>query len=128
MLEAMPYAEVAVNAAAPIRQTFTYRVPDELTVAVGQAVYVPFGARTLQGIVFEVTAEPRYPDARDSEAVIDQQPPLTPVRASLASWLSEYYPAPPLDRVALMPPHGSKLSPQTILRPALWAYAPPDRL
>ena len=58
----MPYAEVAVNAAAPIRQTFTYRVPDELTVAVGQAVYVPFGARTLQGIVAEITAEPRFQD------------------------------------------------------------------
>ena len=44
----MPYAEVAVNAAAPIRQTFTYRLPDALPVAVRQAVYVPFGPRPLQ--------------------------------------------------------------------------------
>ncbi|HEY5639607.1 MAG TPA: primosomal protein N' [Dehalococcoidia bacterium] len=116
----MPYAEVAVNAAAPIRQTFTYRVPDELTVAVGQAVYVPFGMRTLQGIVAEVTAEPRYQDARDIEGVIDERPLATPERVSLARWLSDYYRAPLFDCVSLMLPPGFKRRPQTLLRPAFW--------
>ena len=50
----MPFAEVAVNAAAPLRQTFTYRIPPGLAVAPGHAVYVPFGARSLQGIVMQV--------------------------------------------------------------------------
>ena len=50
----MPFAEVAVNAAAPLRQTFTYRVPDGLAVAPGHAVYVPFGARSLQGVVIRI--------------------------------------------------------------------------
>ncbi|KKL11575.1 hypothetical protein LCGC14_2544470 [marine sediment metagenome] len=36
----MAYAEVAVNAAAPIRQTFTYRIPDGLSLKVWHAVYV----------------------------------------------------------------------------------------
>ncbi len=124
----MPYAEVAVNAAAPIRQTFTYRVPDELTVAVGQAVYVPFGARTLQGIVVEVTAEPRYQDTRDIEAVIDERPLATPERVSLASWLSDYYRAPLFDCVSLMLPPGFKRRPQTFLRLAFWAGDAPDDL
>ncbi|MEE8346654.1 MAG: hypothetical protein V3S20_04825, partial [Dehalococcoidia bacterium] len=44
----MAYAEVAVNAAAPIRQTFTYRVPDGMALRVGHTVYVPFGSRRLQ--------------------------------------------------------------------------------
>ena len=124
----MPYAEVAVNATAPIRQTFTYRVPDELTVAVGQAVYVPFGARTLQGIVVEVTAEPRYQDARDIEAVIDERPLATPERMSLASWLSDYYRAPLFDCVSLMLPPGFKRRPQTFLRLAFWAGDTPNDL
>ncbi|HUF54345.1 MAG TPA: primosomal protein N' [Dehalococcoidia bacterium] len=117
----MPYAEVAVNAAAPIRQTFTYRVPDGLNVAVGQAVYVPFGARTLQGIVCEVTEEPRYQDARDIEDIIDERPLLSPERVALALWLSGYYLAPLFDCVSLMLPPGFKRKPQTLVRPAFWA-------
>ena len=124
----MPYAEVAVNAAAPIRQTFTYRLPDELTVAVGQAVYVPFGARTLQGIVAEITAEPRYKDTRDIEAVIDARPLVTPERMSLAGWLSDYYRAPLFDCVSLMLPPGFKRRPQTLLHLAFWAGDAPDDL
>ncbi len=124
----MPYAEVAVNAAAPIRQTFTYRVPDGLSVAPGQAVYVPFGARTLQGVVVEVTSEPRYQDARDIEGVIDERPLVTPERISLASWLSDYYRAPLFDCVSLMLPPGFKRRPQTLLRLACWAGEAPSDL
>ena len=42
----MRYAEVSVNAPAAQRQTFSYSIPSELTVDVGQAVYVPFGQKT----------------------------------------------------------------------------------
>ena len=45
------YAEVAVNSSFPHRQTFSYIVPTGIDVVVGSAVYVPFGKRTLQGIV-----------------------------------------------------------------------------
>jgi primosomal protein N' (replication factor Y) len=113
----MPFAEVAVNAAAPIRQTFTYRVPDGFNVLPGQAVYVPFGARTLQGIVMEVTAEAAYPEVRDVEAVIDPHPLLSAARVELARWMSEHYLAPLFDCVSLMLPPGSKQRPQTILIP-----------
>jgi primosomal protein N' (replication factor Y) len=119
----MPYAEVAVNAAAPIRQTFTYRIPDGLAAAPGHAVYVPFGARTLQGIVMEVMEEPRYQDARDIEALIDERPLLTPERVALAGWLSGYYLAPLFDCVSLFLPPGFKRKPQTLVRPAFWAGA-----
>ena len=113
----MPFAEVAVNAAAPIRQTFTYRVPDGLNVLPGQAVYVPFGARTLQGIVMEVTAEAAYPEARDVEAVIDPHPLLSTAHVELARWMSAHYLTPLFDCVSLMLPPGSKQRPQTILTP-----------
>jgi primosomal protein N' (replication factor Y) len=113
----MAYAEVAVNAAAPIRQTFTYRIPDGKSLSVGHAVYVPFGSRRLQGIVMEVTETPAFADARDVEAVIDPQPLLSPERAALARWLSDHYLAPLFDCVSPMLPPGFKRKPLTVLRP-----------
>ena len=113
----MPFAEVAVNAAAPIRQSFTYRLPDGLPLEVGHAVYVPFGTRTLQGIVLEVTDAPAFAEAREIEALIDPRPLLSPVHAALARWLSEYYLAPLFDCVSLMLPPGFKRRPLSVLRP-----------
>ncbi len=113
----MAYAEVAVNAAAPIRQTFTYRITDGLSLRVGHAVYVPFGSRRLQGIVLDVTETPAFADARDIEAVIDPEPMLSPERVALARWLSDHYLAPLFDCVSLMLPPGFKRRPLTMLRP-----------
>ena len=115
------FAEVAVAAAAPTRQTFTYRIPEGLAVEVGHAVYVPFGARTLQGVVMEVTETPAYAEARDIEAVIDERPFVSHERLALASWLSDYYLAPIFDCVSLMLPSGFKQKPLTLLRVSFWA-------
>jgi primosomal protein N' (replication factor Y) len=112
----MPFAEVAVNSTAPHRRTFTYSLPNGLSVAVGQAVYVPFGSRTLQGVVLEVTDEPRFPETRDIIAAVDR-PLLSPERAALARWISEHYLAPIFDCVALMLPPGFRRKPLTLLRP-----------
>jgi primosomal protein N' (replication factor Y) len=113
----MPYAEVAVNAAAPLRQTFTYRIPEGLDLRPGHAVYVPWGTRTLQGVVMSVSDTPAYADARDIEAVIDPEPLVSPERVDLAQWLSDHYLAPLFDCVSLMLPTGFKRRPQTILQP-----------
>lgn len=112
----MPYAEVAVNAAAPLRQSFTYRIPDGLDIQAGHAVYVPFGARTLQGVVIEVTEEAAFPDAREIEAVIDPRPVLLPAHPPLARWLSAHYLAPLFDCVSLMLPAGFRQRPLTLYR------------
>lgn len=122
----MAYAEVAVNAAAPIRQTFTYRIPDEMVVEVGHAVYVPFGARTLQGIVMEVTDAPAFADARDVEGLIDERPLVSRERVELAKWMSEYYLAPLFDCVSLMLPAGFKRKPLTFVRRAFWSEGAAD--
>jgi len=122
----MPYAEVSVNAAAPLRQTFTYRIPEGLPVAPGHAVYVPFGTRTLQGIVMEVTDEPAFPEARDIETVIDDRPMLSPAHIALVRWLSDHYLAPLFDCVSLMLPAGFKRRPLAILSAAPGAGPPSD--
>ena len=46
-----PFAEVAVNSGQPTRMAFTYGVPVGLDPQPGQAVFVPYGPRVLQGIV-----------------------------------------------------------------------------
>ena len=113
----MPFAEVAVNAAAPLRQTFTYRIPDGLPIEPGQAVYVPFGSRTLQGIVVEMSETASVAQTRDIADVIDFRPLLSPAHLQLARWLSDYYLAPLFDCISLMLPPGFKRRPLVMLRP-----------
>ena len=113
----MPFADVAVNAAAPLRQTFTYRIPDGLPIEPGQAVYVPFGSRTLQGIVVERSDSASVAQTRDIADIIDVRPLLSPTHLQLARWLSEHYLAPLFDCISLMLPPGFKRRPLVMLRP-----------
>jgi primosomal protein N' (replication factor Y) len=85
----LKYAEVSVNTPAAQRQTFSYSIPSELTVDVGQAVYVPFGQKTVQGIVLELTDIPAFEPTRDITGVIDTQPLLSKEYLALAKWLSD---------------------------------------
>ncbi len=102
----MGYAEVAVNAPVAQRRTFSYGIPAPLSLSVGQAVWVPFGARTLQGIVFRLTELPEFPETRDVIGAIGAGPLLSPARVELARWISEHYLAPLFDAAALMLPPG----------------------
>jgi len=102
----LKYAEVSVNAPAAQRQTFSYSIPSELTVDAGQAVYVPFGQKTVQGIVVELTDVPVFEPTRDITGVIDSRPLLSGKQILLAKWLSDYYLSPLFDALALMLPPG----------------------
>ncbi|TYK66073.1 primosomal protein N' [Colwellia echini] len=56
----MPEQYIQVAIPVPMRQLFTYRVPDALkspTINVGERVAVPFGSRKVIGIVIETQAE-----------------------------------------------------------------------
>ena len=117
----MPFADVAVNAAVPLLQTFTYRIPDSLRVEPGQAVYVPFGLRTLQGVVMAVREDSPVSETRDIAALIESRPVLSAAHVGLAAWMSEYYLAPLFDCIGLMLPPGSRQRPLTLLRPRLTA-------
>lgn len=102
----MGYAEVCVNSPAAGRQTFSYSIPSHLNVAAGHAVLVPFGEKTLQGIVLRLTAEPAVEQTRDISDIIDPIPLLSPEHIELARWISDYYLSPLFDSVALMLPPG----------------------
>ena len=102
----MIYAEVSVNSPVAQRRTFSYAIPARLTVSVGQAVWVPFGDKILQGIVFELSPIPAVAETREIIDVIEPEPVLSAPRISLARWISEHYLSPLFDAAALMLPPG----------------------
>jgi primosomal protein N' (replication factor Y) len=114
----MIYAEVSVNSPAAGRRTFSYAVPDGIAVREGQAVLVPFGQRTLQGVIMELGPVPAVEDTREIIDVIDPEPVLSPYHIALARWISEYYLAPLFDAVAPMLPPGFERRAVTRLEPA----------
>ena len=85
------FAEVAVDGAGGQERTFTYRVPGELDVKTGHLVWVPFGTRTVQGIVFRLTDSPEVEETRDIERVAHERPLLSYRQIEVARWMSGYY-------------------------------------
>jgi primosomal protein N' (replication factor Y) len=100
------YAEVSVNSPVAQRRAFSYAIPSGLSIEVGQAVWVPFGDKLLQGIVLELKHYPSVEEAREIAGVIEPRPLLSPFHVLLARWISEHYLSPLFDAVALMLPPG----------------------
>ncbi len=102
----MGYAEVSVNSPISQRRTFSYAIPSGLSINVGQAVWVPFGDKLLQGIVLELSRYPAVEETREIAGIIEPSPTLSAHQVLLARWISEYYLSPLFDAVALMLPPG----------------------
>ncbi len=101
----MNYAGVAVNSPGS-RSSFCYAIPPGLDINVGQAVWVPFGSRVVQGIVLELSEKPAVEETREIAGIITDLPPLSRTQLELAHWISEHYIAPPFDALSLMLPPG----------------------
>ena len=117
----MKYAEVSVNSPVAQRRAFSYAIPENLDVREGQAVLVPFGEKTLQGIVLELTALPGVQDTREIIDVLEPEPVLSKAAIALARWISSYYLSPLFDAVALMLPPGFERGARTFLSAAAGA-------
>jgi primosomal protein N' (replication factor Y) (superfamily II helicase) len=102
----MSYAEVAVNSPIAQRRSFCYSIPTELQIDIGQAVWVPFGSKIIQGIVVKLSDYPSFEATKDINGIISSLPLLSSVQIEIAFWLSKYYFAPLFDSVALMLPPG----------------------
>jgi len=102
----MRYAEVSVNSPIAQRRTFSYAIPAGLSIDVGQAVWVPFGDKLLQGVVLELTDYPAVEETREIAGIIEPHPVLSPSHVLLARWISQHYLSPLFDAVALMLPPG----------------------
>jgi primosomal protein N' (replication factor Y) len=102
----MRYAEVSVNSPVAQRRTFSYSVPVDLNIIQGQPVWVPFGERTLQGIVMELTGSPAVEETREIIGIIEEEPVIPSHHLSLTRWISGYYLSPLFDAVSLVLPPG----------------------
>ena len=88
-----------------------------MAVSVGQAVFVPFGPRVLQGIVLKLADEKDVDQVRPIQAIADLRPVLDQVHIELARWLSETYLAPLWDCVAACLPSGYGQKSVTMVSP-----------
>lgn len=114
----MSYAEVAVNAPLAQPRTFTYSIPSTLQLEVGHAVWVPFGPRLVQGIVFALSDRSDINETRDIAQVVGHHPILSPHQIALARWISEYYLSSYFDSAALMLPPGFERKVLTMIEPS----------
>ncbi|MFC2058781.1 primosomal protein N' [Chloroflexota bacterium] len=114
----MNYAEVAVSLPLSQPRTFTYSIPEDMSLNVGHAVWVPFGSRLVQGIVFALSNQPQVDETRDIAQVIDPHPMLFPHQVELARWIAEHYLSSYFEAAASMLPPGFERRVLTFIQPA----------
>ena len=87
------YADVLPDPGRALSQLFTYRVPDPLrnAVRIGAQVLVPFGPRTVVGVVASLREETERAELKDLEALLEDVPALPQEALDLARWIADYY-------------------------------------
>lgn len=89
------YCNVALP--VPLRTLFTYAIPASLNdkVLPGCRVVVPFGRRTIVGVVLGPSTElPNIAQFKEILQVLDSAPALSTQLLDLGRWLADYYIAP----------------------------------
>ena len=88
-------AEIIINTTAKrLQQTFSYTVPDHLTLRVGSRVIVPFGFRREEGIVValhEELTEPADFTLKPIEGLLSSQTGFQEEMIETALWIRDYY-------------------------------------
>ncbi|HTY09461.1 MAG TPA: primosomal protein N' [Bacteroidota bacterium] len=87
-------ADVALP--VPLYQTFTYLVPREFAphVGAGSRVLVPFGSKTISGIVVGFPPTTTVAPLKPIHDLLDGSPALSPELLDLGRWIADYYAAP----------------------------------
>ncbi|MCD6187412.1 MAG: DEAD/DEAH box helicase family protein, partial [Desulfuromusa sp.] len=83
-------ADITVN--VPLKQLFSYRVPELLvdSVQVGMRVKIPFGRRTTVGFLLALR-QGETEGLKDLQELLDDEPMLTPELIKLLRWAADYY-------------------------------------
>ncbi len=111
------YVQVVVNV-PQVSGVFDYAVPAEFSELVlpGSLVVVPFGKRTVQGLVLRQVETPSVPQVKAIEALLDAQPVLTAKQLRLGEWLAQETLAPLGMCLDLMLPPGLSKQADTLYR------------
>lgn len=102
----MRFAEIAVDSPIGHGRTFSYEIPDHMSLMIGHMVLVPFGNQILQGIVFSLEEFPSVDNTKFIIEITDSEPMLDQSRVKLAKWISGYYLCTLFEASALMVPPG----------------------
>ncbi len=108
--------------------TFTYSIPPGREARAGEVVHVPFGARTLQGVVVEGPFDlPGYAGTtRPLDPPLEDAPVIPGPRLELAQWIAARYLAPAWESHALMLPPGAGERPRSLVARAAGAGPEPE--
>ena len=104
--EACPTVFCDVSLPVPLDHAFTYLLPETMRhrVAPGCRVLVPFGSRTMTGVVLRTHAEAPSAPAREALRLLDEQPALDAALLKLGHWIAEYYCCPLGETLRAMTP------------------------
>ncbi|MBN8214306.1 MAG: primosomal protein N', partial [Xanthomonadales bacterium] len=90
-----PDSVLRVALPVPLPRLFDYRPPAGGAGGVGCRVRVPFGSRSLVGVIAEIgPADPGLAELREAETVLDPQPLLQGELLASLRWLARYTHAP----------------------------------
>ena len=101
------FVQIVVNVPA-VSGIFDYAVPESLVgqIGVGHLVIVPFGNRTVQGVVFRFVDQPSVQNVKEIVELVDPLPVLTQPQIALAETMTESTLAPLAAVVGLFLPVG----------------------
>ncbi len=119
----MRYAQVVVNTPLAVgkavpgeiapaesrrERAFTYEIPEHLAgkIEPGQLVWIPFGARRLQGIVIAFSDMSPVEQTKAIDEIADARPYLSATQIDLAQWIARTYLCSLYDALSLMLPPG----------------------
>src|SRR5579864_4645502 len=98
------YCDVSIP--VPLDSSFTYLLPETMRhrVQPGCRVLVPFGKRTVAGVVLRTHSEAPASSAREALRLLDEEPVLDAGLMKLGRWISDYYCAPLGETLRAMTP------------------------
>jgi primosomal protein N' (replication factor Y) len=101
------YVQIVVNVPA-VSGIFDYAIPESLAgqIGVGHLVVVPFGNKTVQGVVFRFIDQPSVPNVKEVAELVDPLPVLTQPQIALAEAMAGSTLAPLAAIVSLFLPVG----------------------
>lgn len=88
------YVNIALN--IPLNKLFMYKVPTIYLkeVEIGKRVFVPFGKKTLTGVIISIQETTDLVNIKSIKKIIDEESIYTKEMILLAEWISRYYLSP----------------------------------
>ena len=114
----------------PLRRLFDYLIPAGAAAPLpGCRVRVPFGRRSLIGVVVENACESTVPEAKlkPITALVDTIPVLDAQVLALVRWASDYYHHPIGEVIASALPKALRAGASAVALEAVWRPTPPGR-